>query len=78
MIASVFLMQLLGQLTASTIACGVATYFDIYEGLSPQAYTRKSGAGKEVDRAWRVVIRVGAAPALLAILLRFAIRELVR
>ena len=78
MMASVFLMQSLGQLTASAIAYGVATYFDVCEGLSPQACTRESGAGKEVDRAWRVVIGVGAAPALLAILLRFAIRESAR
>ena len=77
MMASVFLHQSLGQLTASAVAYGAATHLNVCDGY-PQAKCNLEVAGKAVDKFWRIVIGVGAAPAALAILLRFAIRESAR
>jgi PHS family inorganic phosphate transporter-like MFS transporter len=77
MMASVFLMQSLGQLTASAVAYGVAVSLDKCQGLS-QSACNPAVAGKAVDKFWRTVIGVGAFPATIAILLRFSMRESAR
>jgi MFS transporter, PHS family, inorganic phosphate transporter len=77
MMASVFLMQSLGQLTASAVAYGVAVHHDKCQGKS-QSACDLAVAGRAVDQFWRTVIGVGAFPAMVAILLRFSMRESAR
>ena len=75
--ASIFLMQSLGQLTASAVAYGVAVHLNKCQSLS-QSACDIDVAGRAVDQFWRTVIGVGAFPAAIAILLRFSMRESTR
>jgi MFS transporter, PHS family, inorganic phosphate transporter len=77
MMASIFLMQSLGQVTASAVAYGVAIHLDRCKGLAQKACNAQV-AGRAVDQFWRTVIGVGAFPAAIAILLRFQMRESAR
>ncbi|KAF2098772.1 MFS general substrate transporter [Rhizodiscina lignyota] len=73
MLASVFIMQSLGQLVATLVGFGVlegfrhSTHFDT---ANDDELTRRT-----IDSAWRWVAGVGAIPALVAILFRLTIPE---
>jgi PHS family inorganic phosphate transporter-like MFS transporter len=75
MMAAVFMMQPLGQLMASVV--GLAVIMTVGRNLphpatSPEDYTAGT---KTVDQIWRIVIGVGAFPALVAIAFRLTIPE---
>jgi len=76
--ASVFMMQPLGQILAASIGWGVLTSIMKSRGL--QNVTTADASNDQdlrsaVDVIWRTVIGVGAFPALLATLWRFSIPE---
>jgi MFS family permease len=74
MLAAVFLMQPLGQLAAYAINLGVLMGYSRSHGL----LTTETDRDKTIpvlDAVWRIVIGVGAIPALFAIILRFTIPE---
>lgn len=74
--ASVFLMQPIGQLLASVV--GLAVLVTVGKNYGLPALTKESdhiAAATIVDRIWRYVIGVGAIPALIAIIFRLTIPE---
>jgi MFS transporter, PHS family, inorganic phosphate transporter len=79
MIATVFLMQPTGQALAQLVNLGVI----LSRGKSQHLQDMRCGLDskydyecrKSVDGIWRIVIGVGAVPALLAILFRFALPD---
>jgi MFS transporter, PHS family, inorganic phosphate transporter len=71
MMASVFIMQPLGQVAAAVV--GLAVLLTIGSGLSSVADSE--AAAVTVDRIWRVVVGVGAFPAFVAIYFRLTIPE---
>ena len=77
MMAAVFLMQPLGQLAACLVGLGAAVGIGHIYGLDKltNSPTDQAKATAIVDRIWRVVIGVGAFPALVAIIFRITIPE---
>jgi PHS family inorganic phosphate transporter-like MFS transporter len=76
MMASVFLMQPVGQLLASVV--GLAVLITVGKNNGLPGLTKDSdhlAAATIVDRIWRYVIGVGAIPALIAIFFRLTIPE---
>lgn len=66
MLAAVFLMQPLGQLTAQVVGLFVVLGIDQKDGLPGIVDSKAHEAGAAiVDRIWRCVIGVGAFPALV-------------
>jgi MFS transporter, PHS family, inorganic phosphate transporter len=74
MMASVFLMQAVAQITAYLVSLGVVMGLGPRLGLHPDT-TDPEAARPAVDAIWRVIISVGAIPALLAIGLRRLLPE---
>jgi MFS transporter, PHS family, inorganic phosphate transporter len=74
MLATVFLMQALGQATAYWVTLAVLRGLGHQLGLDENT-TDPERARPAVDAIWRVIIGVGAFPALLAILLRRLLPE---
>jgi PHS family inorganic phosphate transporter-like MFS transporter len=73
MMASVFLMQPLGQLFASMT--GLAVLLTVGKSNNLDTITDPVAQAKIVDRIWRWVIGVGAIPAFIAIAARLTIPE---
>lgn len=75
MMAAVFSMQGLGQLLAAVVALIVTRSFkDAYHGAANVAscdYACQTAA----DRSWRIIVGVGAIPALFALYYRITIPE---
>jgi PHS family inorganic phosphate transporter-like MFS transporter len=74
MLVAVFLMQPLSQLTAQGIGLGALRGISASHNLSRDEKTHEVAA-PVIDSVWRLVIGVGAAPALLAIIGRMTIPE---
>jgi PHS family inorganic phosphate transporter-like MFS transporter len=78
MMAGVFLMQPIGQLAACLVGLGAVMGIGYTAGLAPGStppVTDRALQSMSVDTIWRVVIGVGAFPALVAILFRITIPE---
>ncbi|KAF8855646.1 MFS general substrate transporter [Acephala macrosclerotiorum] len=79
MMAAMFMMQPLGQIFAAAVGWGVLTSIVRSRGLdnlSPADLDlRKDEIRSTIDATWRIVVAVGAFPALLATLWRFSIPE---
>jgi PHS family inorganic phosphate transporter-like MFS transporter len=79
MIASVFLMQPIGQTLAQVVNIGVLIGRDKASGLQAMRCGLDAKYDYQcrqlVDGIWRIVIGVGAFPALLAILFRFTLPD---
>lgn len=74
--ASVFLMQPLGQLLAYVVGLAVLLTVGKNSGLDRlTADSDRQAAATIVDRIWRYVVGVGAIPALIAIIFRLTIPE---
>jgi MFS transporter, PHS family, inorganic phosphate transporter len=73
MMATVFLMQPLGQLMASVVGLVVLIAVGGHYNLATE--TDRTSAATVVDRIWRYVVGVGAIPALVAIAFRLTIPE---
>ena len=73
MLAGVTLMQPLGQLCAALVCLCTLIGLDHQYGLRNSTDNEKSAA--VIDRLWRIVIAVGAIPALIAIIFRFTITD---
>src|ERR1700753_107395 len=77
MLASVFLMQSLGQLAAYALVLAVLALIR----LGKQVNVAETGYGEAnydtavavVDEYWRIVVGIGAAPALVAVFFRLII-----
>ena len=74
MLAAVFLMQSLGQLAAYSLGLLVLVLVSKGRQLSPDE-TNKNIAAPTIDIYWRIVIAVGALPALISIFLRRLLPE---
>jgi PHS family inorganic phosphate transporter-like MFS transporter len=74
MLVAVFLMQPLSQLTAQGIGLGALRGISASHNLSRDEKSHETAA-PVIDSVWRLVIGVGAAPALLAIIGRMTIPE---
>jgi PHS family inorganic phosphate transporter-like MFS transporter len=75
MMAAVFLMQPIGQLVAWLVGYGVLIGLNNATGLSSLGKDDFKGQAHIVDNIWRIVIGVGAFPALVAIMYRLRIPE---
>lgn len=79
MMASVFLMQAVGQITAYIVSIcvviGLGNKLELAEHVNDQDPQRVEKARSAVDAIWRCIISVGAFPALMAILLRRLLPE---
>ncbi|OCK75629.1 MFS general substrate transporter [Lepidopterella palustris CBS 459.81] len=73
MLAAVFLMQPVGQLFAYLVCFWALIGLDDQFGLQESTDYNKSA--HIVDKLWRIVIAVGAIPALIAILFRLTITD---
>ncbi|KAI0869489.1 MFS general substrate transporter [Hypoxylon argillaceum] len=74
MMAAVFLMQSVGQLAAYGFGLAVLVGLSKNLGLSPNETNREIAVPK-IDAIWRVIIGVGAFPALVSLVLRRTIPE---
>ena len=75
MMSAVFLMQPLGQLAACLVGLGAVMGIGHTYGLDKTPAPSQEDAAVAVDRIWRVVLGVGAVPALVAIIFRVTIPE---
>src|ERR1700761_5614599 len=74
MMSAVFLMQPLGQLLAQAFGVFVLLGFNSHNQLKECSGTEPSDTClRSVDRLWRVIVGIGAVPALFAIISRFLI-----
>ncbi|KAI0555920.1 major facilitator superfamily domain-containing protein [Xylaria curta] len=74
MMAAVFLMQSVGQLAAYGFGLAVLVGVSKNSGLSPDEKNRAILVPK-IDAIWRIIIGVGAIPALISLVLRRRIPE---
>ncbi|TRX94584.1 hypothetical protein FHL15_004536 [Xylaria flabelliformis] len=74
MMAAVFLMQSVGQLAAYGFGLAVLVGVSRNSGLSPDEKNRAI-AVPTIDAIWRIIIGVGAIPALISLVLRRRIPE---
>ncbi|KAI8949319.1 major facilitator superfamily domain-containing protein [Xylaria longipes] len=74
MMAAVFLMQSIGQLAAYGFGLAVLVGVSTNSGLSPNE-TNRAIAVPKIDAVWRIIIGVGAIPALISLVLRRIIPE---
>ncbi|KAI0436654.1 major facilitator superfamily domain-containing protein [Xylaria telfairii] len=74
MMAAVFLMQSVGQLAAYGFGLAVLVGVSKNSGLSPDETNREVAVPK-IDAIWRIIIGVGAIPALISLVLRRSIPE---
>ncbi|KAI0466303.1 major facilitator superfamily domain-containing protein [Xylaria cf. heliscus] len=74
MMAAVFLMQSVGQLAAYGFGLAVLVGMSKNSGLSPDETNREIAVPK-IDAIWRIIIGVGAIPALISLVLRRTIPE---
>lgn len=80
MLAWVFFMQPCGQLIGTVVAAGVTYGFrsrlqDFHSCFSTVYNTHEPECYRAVDRAWRLIIGIGALPAVLAMIIRLQIPE---
>ena len=79
MMAAVFIMQPIGQLVAWAVAMaalhGISKDYDLNVGIKTTDPDRIDNAKIGIDILWRIVVGVGAVPALIAILFRWTIPE---
>lgn len=71
--AAVFLMQPLGQLSATLIGYGVINGLCHQHNITTES--NHETIAPVIDIAWRIIIGVGAIPALLAVVARLSIPE---
>ena len=75
MMAAVFSMQGLGQLMAAIVALIVTVAFkDAYHGATG-VDTCDGICQEAADRSWRIIVGVGAVPAVMALYYRITIPE---
>ncbi|KAI1358569.1 major facilitator superfamily domain-containing protein [Xylaria arbuscula] len=74
MMAAVFLMQPVGQLAAYGFGLAILVGLSKSLGLSPDE-TEWNIAARKIDVIWRVIIGIGAFPALISLVLRRTIPE---
>ncbi|KAJ2986204.1 hypothetical protein NUW58_g5139 [Xylaria curta] len=74
MMAAVFLMQSVGQIAAFGLGLAVLAGVSRSMGLSPQERDWQVAALK-IDAIWRIIIGIGAFPALVSLVLRRTIPE---
>jgi PHS family inorganic phosphate transporter-like MFS transporter len=79
MMAAVFIMQPIGQLVAWAIAMaalkGISVDYNLDVGVLTTDPDEIDDAKIGIDILWRIVVGVGAVPALIAILFRWTIPE---
>ncbi|KAI1179809.1 major facilitator superfamily domain-containing protein [Nemania sp. FL0916] len=74
MMAAVFLMQSVGQLAAYGFGLAILVGHSRAQGLSPDETDYKVAA-PTIDAIWRIIIGIGAFPALASLVLRRTIPE---
>jgi PHS family inorganic phosphate transporter-like MFS transporter len=74
MMAAVFLMQSVGQLAAYGFGLAILVGGSRHLGLSPDETDRDIAVPK-IDTIWRIIIGIGAFPALVSLVLRRTIPE---
>ncbi|KAI0598299.1 H+ symporter [Biscogniauxia sp. FL1348] len=75
MMAAVFSMQGIGQLTAAVVALIVTASFQDAFGSAPNVDQCDIVCQTAADRCWRIIIGVGAVPACFALYYRITIPE---
>jgi MFS transporter, PHS family, inorganic phosphate transporter len=75
MMAAVFSMQGLGQLLAAIVALIVTVAFKDAYLAAPNAASCNYACQIAADRAWRIIVGVGAVPACFALYYRITIPE---